>query len=80
MWLGGAQLWATAAAHIGLHQAYDDDGKVSVSGNAVVGSYLGRMGYGYDLVRLATSAAPGEMHWMSDEDARGLGRTVGLLQ
>ena len=80
MWLGRSHLWAAPSAHIGLHQAYSEDGSVTVSGNAVVGSYLGRMGYSYAMVPLATSATPGEMHWMTDEDVSDLGLTVGLLQ
>jgi hypothetical protein len=78
MWLGGTDLWASPQARIGLHQAYFADGEVTVPGNAAVGSFLGRMGYSYALVQLATSAPPGEMHWLTQEEASDLDLRVKL--
>jgi hypothetical protein len=80
IWLAGSQRFMTSSARIGFHQAYNNDtGQVSGSGNALVGSYLTRLGLGYAAVLYATSAGPDQMKWMTPEDARQVGIDVSVL-
>lgn len=68
IWLAGRQRYSGPKALIGLHATYlQQDGKnVETSpGNALVGKYLGELGYQDDFVVYATSAAPADMAWLN---------------
>lgn len=68
IWLAGRQRISAPNAHIGLHATYlQQDGKsVETSpGNALVGKYLGELGYQDEFVVYATSAAPADMAWLN---------------
>jgi hypothetical protein len=80
IWLAGSQRYMSSHAGIGFHQASNrDTGEVSGAGNALVGSYLTRLGLGYDAVLYATSAPPGNILWMTPADARHVGIDVRVL-
>jgi hypothetical protein len=80
IWLAGSPRFMTSSARIGFHQAYSGDTRqVSGSGNALVGSYLTRLGLGYAAVLYATSAGPDQMKWMTPEEARQVGIDVTVL-
>jgi hypothetical protein len=80
IWLAGSPRTMTRNARIGFHQAYSGATRqVSGSGNALVGSYLTRLGLGYAAVFYATSAGPDEMKWLTPEDARQVGIDVSVL-
>lgn len=74
-WLAGAPRILAASARVGFHLAYksDMDKTESGAGNALVGSYVTGLGFGDNVVRYITSAAPDEMQWLSSRDADLLG-------
>jgi hypothetical protein len=80
IWLAGSQRYMSSYAGIGFHQASNrDTGEVSGAGNALVGSYLTRLGLSYDAVLYATSAPPDDIKWMTPADARHVGIDVRVL-
>jgi membrane-bound ClpP family serine protease len=80
IWLAGSQRYMSRHARIGFHQASNGDtGEVSGAGNALVGSYLTRLGLSYDAVLYATSAPPDDIKWMTPVDARHVGIDVRVL-
>ena len=72
IWLAGAERRMRTGAIIGFH-AVAEDGRESGSGNAIVGSYLTRLGYSYDLIAFATEASPADMAILTPEKAKSLG-------
>jgi hypothetical protein len=76
IWLAGAKRFMTPTAQIGLHQAYNLAGQADGVGNAVLGSYLTRLGLGYDAVAYAAQAGPNAMKWLTPDDAKRLGIQV----
>lgn len=80
IWLAGSQRYMSSHAGIGFHQASRrDTGEVSGTGNALVGSYLTRLGLSYNAVLYATSAPPDDIKWMTPADARYVGIDVRVL-
>jgi hypothetical protein len=80
IWLAGSQRYMSRHAGIGFHQASNrDTGEVSGVGNALVGSYLTRLGLSYDAVLYATSAPPDDIKWLTPADARQVGIDVRVL-
>lgn len=77
VWLGGAQRAVGRQARIGFHAAWiegPDGSKREVgSGNALVGSYLGRLGLTDAAVVYLTSAPPGDAAWLTEATAKLVG-------
>ena len=68
IWLAGKPRMSSPLAHIGLHASYMRQDGVDVetsSGNALVGRYLGELGFGDEFVVYATAAAPNDMAWLN---------------
>lgn len=78
-WLGGNYRLLGPKAHLGFHAAYMNDGgagRVSGSGNALVGAYLDRLGLSDDAIYELTDSAPADIHWLDVRGARRLGIAV----
>lgn len=68
IWLAGKPRMASATARVGLHASYVKQDGVDVetgSANALVGRYLGELGFGDEFVVYATAAAPNDMAWLN---------------
>ena len=76
IWLAGSKRVMTATAHIGLHQAYSIAGQADGMANAIVGSYLTRLGLGYPAIAYATQASPNDVKWLTVDDAKRVGIPV----
>jgi len=74
-WLAGSPRILSPSAKVGFHLAYksNTDQTESGAGNALVGSYVSGLGFGENVVRYITSAAPDDMQWLSSRDADLLG-------
>lgn len=74
-WLAGVPRILSSSAQVGFHLAYKSnlDQTESGAGNALVGSYVTGLGFGDNVVRYITSAAPDDMQWLSPRDADLLG-------
>jgi hypothetical protein len=81
-WLAGSQRFASERAQIGFHVAYLDGVKrvESGMGNAIVGLYLGELGFRENVVTYITSASPDDMQWLSFRDAALLGIDVQVVE
>jgi len=65
MWLAGATRYVNDNSHIGFHAAYDGhDGSVSSAGNAWVGAYLNKLGFGLRTIEFLTSMPPDDMRYL----------------
>ncbi len=76
-WLGGVRRMVGHQARVGFHAAYIEgpDGikREAGSGNALVGSYLGRLGLTDAAVIYLTSAPPEGAAWLTEATARDVG-------
>ncbi len=74
-WLAGSQRFASQTAHIGFHVAYLSGEQKTESGigNAIVGHYVGELGFSENVVTYVTSAPPNDMQWLSFRDAALVG-------
>ena len=81
MWLAGMQRAAFSDAEIGFHGAYDisKDNAPSSSGNALVGAYLAKLGFGYGLIAEMTDAAHDEVNMLNFANANRLGIKMTVL-
>jgi len=62
---------------VGFHAIYvPDDKSISAPGNALVGSYMARLGFSDLAIVYATEAAPSEMRWLTPSNASFLGIAV----
>ena len=71
VWLAGTPRAMGQDAHVGLHAAYLRRNGVSVetgAANALIGAYLGRLGFDDRAIVYLTSAAPDEMTWILPAD------------
>ena len=75
-WLGGTKRFMSAESKIGFHAAYNEAGKETGIGNALVGAYLNKIGLPYSAVVYITQAAPDSMTWLSFVDAEKRGIDV----
>ena len=76
VWLAGAPRVLGENAHVGLHAAYLRRNGVSVetgAANALIGAYLGRLGFDDHAIVYLTSAAPDEMTWILPADRQRYG-------
>jgi hypothetical protein len=75
-WLGGVRRYMTPEASIGFHAAYTKEGtyvRESGMANALVGSYLSKLGLSDEAILYITSAPPEYLNWLGVDDARRLG-------
>jgi hypothetical protein len=79
IWLAGSKRFMTPTAHIGLHQAYKSTGEADGMGNAILGSYLTRLGLNYSAIAYATQASPDGIKWLTVDDAKRVGIKVIVL-
>ena len=76
VWLAGAPRAMGEDAHVGLHAAYLRRNGVSVetgAANALIGAYLGRLGFDDHAIVYLTSAAPDDMTWILPTDRQRYG-------
>lgn len=76
VWLAGEPRALGQDAHVGLHAAYLRRDGVSVetgAANALIGAYLGRLGFDDHAIVYLTSAAPNEMTWILPADRQRYG-------
>lgn len=68
---------------LGAHAVYltgsDGAPRETGAGNALVGAYLTKLGFGYQTVLAMTSAAPTGMAWMTPDEARQAGLGVATI-
>ncbi len=74
VWLGGEPRFAAATARIGFHAAYvigefGEPAEIG-TGNALVGSYMARLGLPDTAVMFVTAAPPKDMLWLSLDVAK----------
>jgi hypothetical protein len=82
IWLAGVERGAFDDSAIGFHSAYaikDDKPEVSGAGNAVVGAYLTKLGFGYRAIIYFTETSPEEAEWFNFAKAKELGIKVTQL-
>jgi hypothetical protein len=73
-WLAGARRAVYPNTHIGFHAAYRSyDKQESGVANALVGSYLTKLGFSVDAIVYMTKAAPASMEWLTKEKAQQYG-------
>ena len=73
-WLAGARRAVYPDTHIGFHAAYrSEDKQESGAANALVGSYLTKLGFSVDAIVYMTKAAPASMEWLTKEKAQQYG-------
>jgi hypothetical protein len=71
VWLAGRPRTFGGGARIGFHGVYvARTGQQPSVPNALLGTYLGYLGFGYDAVVWMVSAQPGAMHWLTAESAK----------
>jgi Clp protease len=73
IWLAGSKRFITPTAHVGLHQAFNATGQADGMGNAILGSYLTRLGLSYPAIAYATEAGPSGIKWLTVDDAKRVG-------
>jgi hypothetical protein len=78
IWLAGVSRVMDPAAKIGVHAA-SLDGKEIGFGNALIGSYLSRLGYSDSVVAFATVAGPNDIEFITPDVAKKLGIEVALV-
>jgi hypothetical protein len=74
VWLAGRPRTLGGGARVGFHGVYDArTGQQLGLPNALLGTYLGYLGFSYDAVIWMVSAQPGAMHWLTAESAKKYG-------
>jgi hypothetical protein len=76
IWLAGNKRWASEKANIGFHAIYYADRtprQAAPGWNAVVGAYLGRLGFSDDAIYTLTDTSPESIFWLTDAKAKALG-------
>ncbi len=77
IWLAGTERRMVADASIGFHAAFNDENPAGSNvANAVVGSYIARLGYPDDVVVLATRTSPDSIELLDLDTALLLGAEV----
>jgi hypothetical protein len=75
-WLGGERRYMSADSKIGFHAAYVDDGEFKREtglGNALIGSYLTKLGLSDRAITFITSAPPDALNFLDLNQAREQG-------
>jgi hypothetical protein len=74
MWISGSTKAADFEAEIGFHNVYDStNGQATGSGDAVLGSYLGKIGFDYKAIMWMTERGASDLNYLSSDEARELG-------
>ena len=76
VWLAGTTRVLGQDAHVGLHAAYLRRNGVNVetgAANALIGAYLGRLGFDDRAIVYLTSAPPDDMTWILPSDRQRYG-------
>ncbi len=77
IWIAGVPRGATKTSHIGFHAAYNPaTQRETGAGNAVLGSYLTKMGLSYDAIAFLTTPGPAQITYLSAEAAAKYGIAV----
>jgi hypothetical protein len=74
-WLAGSPRTASSGSYIGFH-AVSAGGEISSSGNAILGAYLGGLGFDRATIRYMTTPGPQSIQWLNAEDAKKYGIKV----
>jgi hypothetical protein len=81
LWLAGVRRAMFDNVDVGFHGVYDGDTLESSSvGNAIVGAYLSRLGYGFSAVIFVTKAPPDKLTRLDSVTAKSLGMSYTLLR
>lgn len=84
IWLAGVERGAFDDSSIGFHSVYtlkeNGEAQVDGAGNAVVGAYLTKLGFGYSAIIYFTQTAPESAEWLSSAKAKELGIKVTQLK
>jgi hypothetical protein len=81
-WLGGVRRYMTPDASIGFHAAYVNEGtfkRESGMANALIGSYLTRLGLNDEAILYLTQAPPDYLNWLDLNAAQQIGIEVLML-
>jgi hypothetical protein len=84
IWVAGTTRQADEKARIGFHGVYTVDRKgratgASNYGNALIGSYLSRMGMSDVAIMYLTEAGPNQVNWLTGETAAKYSISVNML-
>jgi hypothetical protein len=81
IWLAGLPRIVGNSAEIGFHAIYDPTTRQATGpGNAVVGAYLGDLGFGIKAIVFMTRKGPAAVEWLTPDLARDFGVTWTTLQ
>ena len=79
-WVAGTPRFMQAGAHIGFHAAFNmSNHEVTGAGNALVGAYLNRLGLSDDAIWFAAKAAPDDISWLTEREARRIGLELRIV-
>jgi hypothetical protein len=76
IWLGGAHRYAYDTSRIGFHGVYNRAGEVDHGagmGDALIGVYLGHLGFSFAAAAWMISPPSYGMHWLHDKEAKEYG-------
>jgi hypothetical protein len=74
MWLAGRPRTLADGAHVGFHGVFSSrTGQQQSMANALLGTYLGYLGFSYDAVIWMLSPQPGAVHWLTKESVERYG-------
>jgi ATP-dependent protease ClpP protease subunit len=79
IWLAGTERMMPANAKIGFHAASMDNKEIGV-GNALIGTYLNRLGLSYGAVAFVTQASPDEITYLTPAEAKRVGIDVRVIE
>jgi len=81
-WLGGTTRYLGSRSALGFHAASVMHGRQAVEtgvGNALIGSYLARLGLSERAVVYITAAKPSDIQWLHPDDAKAVGIEFAML-
>ena len=79
IWIAGAKRWAPErAGRLGFH-ASKSGGQELGAGNALIGAYLSKLGFGSAAIYYLMRAGPDEMEWLDGTKARRYGIDIDTL-
>jgi hypothetical protein len=81
IWLAGFPRYVSTEASIGFHAVRrgEEDKSVSSSGNALVGGYLMKLGFGWRAISYLTETNPDSMAWLNGAKAKELGIAANVI-
>jgi hypothetical protein len=80
-WLGASKRALGRDSKIGFHAAsVAQTGEVTATGNALVGAYLSQLGLPASAIVYITETPPGDIRWMTLEEAKGHGIEATLVE